>query len=575
MPMDYTFIYDEQSNNAWIETSITGKSLLTTPQLNKSTAFTHEERHSLGLIGKLPPVVETLELQTERAYNQLNTFETELQRHVYLNSLHDTNQVLFYKLVSDHIEELMPLIYTPYVGDVVKTFSQQFRRPRGLYLSYQDRDYIDEIFNNRTNPKLDLIVVTDGEAVLGIGDQGIGAINIPIAKLMVYTLSAGINPLHTLPIILDVGTDNQTLLHDPFYLGWRNPRLRGEEYNKFIEYFIATVARYFPQAFLHWEDFSARTSLHNLSLCKGKICAFNDDVQGTGGAAFATILAALKHLRIDLSDTRIIIFGAGSAGMGVACQIYSAMKKLGISEEAARKHFWLVDRYGLLTKEMTTLTDSQRPFARDPSECLDWKRDENGYINLRETVARIKPTILIGCSAVANSFSEDVIRLMAENTPRPIIMPLSNPTVNAEATPENIINWSNGRALIATGSPFPPVQYKGQKIPIAQCNNSKIFPGIGLGVIAIKAREFSEGMMFAASEALSQCSPILSDPTAPLLPSMAVARVVARKIAIAVATEAVKEGLAQKQVRDIAQAVDCEMWQPKYYPMKKKAAKEG
>jgi malate dehydrogenase (oxaloacetate-decarboxylating) len=570
MPLDFTFVYDKQSNDAWIETSITGKSLLTTPQLNKSTAFTHEERHSFGLIGKLPPVVETLEQQTLRAYNQLNTFESELQRHVYLNSLHDTNQVLFYKLVTDHIEELMPLIYTPYVGDVVKTFSQQFRRPRGLYLSYQDRNDIDEIFNNRTNPNIDLIVVTDGEAVLGIGDQGIGAINIPIAKLMVYTLSAGINPLHTLPIILDVGTDNQTLLNDPFYLGLRQPRLRGEEYNKFIEYFIATVAKYFPKAFLHWEDFSARTSHHNLKLCEGKICSFNDDVQGTGGAAFATILAALKHLQLDLGDTRIVIFGAGSAGMGITCQIYSAMKKLGLSEEEARKHFWLIDQYGLLTNEMSTLTDSQRPFARDVQECIGWKRDQNGAISLHETVAHVKPTILIGCSSVANSFSENTIRLMAANTPHPIIMPLSNPTVNAEATPVNIINWTDGRALVATGSPFPDVNYNGRTIPIAQCNNSKIFPGIGLGVIAIKAREFTEGMMFAASEALSQCSPILSDPKASLLPGMADARVVARKIAIAVATEAVKEGLAQKEVQDIAQAVDCEMWQPRYYPMKKK-----
>lgn len=571
MPINYQLLHDETTNEDYIETSLQGKSLLTIPQLNKGLAFTEEERLEFNLLGKLPPKIEAIEQQTQRAYGQFKAFTSDLQRHIYLNNLHDTNQVLFYRLVSDHLAEMMPLIYTPHIGTVVETFSQQYRKPRGIYIDYPNLKYLDKILSNRTNPAIDLIVVTDGEAVLGIGDQGVGAINIPIAKLMVYALCAGLNPLRTLPIMLDVGTDNEKLLSDPLYLGWRHKRLKGEGYETFIKSFIEAITHRFPNAFLHWEDFSIRTAHQNLALCENKICAFNDDIQGTGGVALATLLAAVKSIDSELTQQKIIIFGAGSAGTGIANQVYAALQRQGLSEAEARQRIWLIDRNGLLICDMPGLNQHQIFYARLINECQEWQRNHQGHISLAETIKWVKPTILIGCSSVANTFDEEVIRLMTSYNERPIIMPLSNPTANAEAVPVDILRWSEGKALIATGSPFLPVVFEDKTVPIAQCNNSSIFPGIGLGVVAVKASKLSENMLWAASEALSLCAPILQDPNGALLPGIAESRQVSRKIAIAVADQAVKEGLAQTNVTDVTEAVERTMWQPRYYSFRKKS----
>jgi malate dehydrogenase (oxaloacetate-decarboxylating) len=571
MPIHYQLLHDEITNEDWIETSLHGKTLLTIPQLNKGIAFTEEERHEFGLLGKLPPKVETIDQQTQRAYGQFKAFTSDLQRHIYLNNLHDTNQVLFYRLVYDHLAEMMPLIYTPHIGTVVETFSQQYRKPRGIYIDYPNRNYLDKILSNRTNPDIDLIVVTDGEAVLGIGDQGVGAINIPIAKLMVYALCAGLNPLRTLPIMLDVGTNNEKLLADPLYLGWRHERLQGEQYETFIKLFIEAITKRFPKAFLHWEDFSIRTAHQNLALCENKICAFNDDIQGTGGVALATLLAAVKSIGTHLTDQKIIIFGAGSAGTGIANQVFAAFKRQGLSDTEARERIWLIDRNGLLICNMPGLNPHQTLYARLIDECQGWGRNNLGHISLAETIKWVKPTILIGCSSVGGAFDEEVIRLMANYNERPIIMPLSNPTPNAEAVPADILRWSNGKALIATGSPFLPVVFEDKTIPIAQCNNSVIFPGIGLGIVAVKASKLSADMLWAASETLSHCAPILHDAMGALLPGIAESRQVARKIAIAVANQAMKEGLSQTNIIDVAAAVDRTMWQPRYYRFRKKS----
>jgi len=389
MPIDFEQHFDSNTHEEWLETSLSGKPLLSIPQLNKGSAFTAEERDAFGLVGKLPPSIESLEQQTVRTYGQFKGYSSDFQQHIFLNNLHDTNHILFYKLVLDHIEEMMPLIYTPHVGTAVKTFSEQYRRSRGLYISYPDRNNIREILKNRSNPNIDLIVVTDGECVLGIGDQGVGAINIPIAKLMVYTLCGGINPLNTLPIMLDVGTNNQEHLNDPLYLGWRNPRLRGKEYDDFMEQFIDTVKELFPQVFLHFEDFCSGPARRNLAFCEDKLCAFNDDIQGTGAVAVATVLAAISSIGTPLNEQRIVIFGAGTAGIGIADQFYQAMRYHGLSEAEAYSRFWLIDRPGLLTDDMPILAPAQRNYARPAIECQDYVRNGNGAIDPSDKTYRI------------------------------------------------------------------------------------------------------------------------------------------------------------------------------------------
>lgn len=570
--LDFKYLKNKMDNEEWIETSLSGKPLLTIPQLNKGTAFTLEERHEFGLLGKLPPQIETLEEQTKRAYQQYLAYSTKLQKHIYLNNLHDKNQVLFYKLVSDHLVEMMPLIYTPIVGVAVKEFSREYRQPRGLYISYPYQDYMGEMLNNRTNPEIDIIVVTDGEGVLGIGDQGVGAMDIPIAKLMVYTLCGGINPLNTLPIQLDVGTNNEKLLKDPFYLGWRHERIQGAKYDEFIERFVTNIKEKFPNVFLHFEDFGRNNARRILDRYRDELCTFNDDIQGTGAAALAALLAAVKANQSSLPEQRIVIFGAGTAGTGIADQIYEGLTNLGLTPEQAKNRLWLVDRPGLLTSEMD-LTEGQRPYARSQAEISHWKTNAENIITLEEVVNQIKPTVLIGSSAQSGAFNQKIIQKMATFVEKPIIFPLSNPTEFAEAKPEDILTWTDGKALIATGSPFEDVIYKNSTYKIAQCNNALIFPGIGLGLAATKPTKFTDTMLWAACIALSEYSTKHAADNLSLLPSIKQARHAALHIAEAVAKCAIDEGLATCLPMvdiELSNLIANYVWEPHYCPLRRK-----
>lgn len=545
-------------------TPIYGKALLTIPQLNKGTAFTEQERVEFGLIGKLPPHVETLEAQVARAYLQYLSHETEIQKNIYLNYLLNVNQVLFYKLISKYTEEMLPKIYTPVVGDAVEQFSQRFFQPRGLYISFEDQDRIETILNNRSNPDIKLIVVSDGEGVLGIGDQGAGAMAIPVAKLMVYTAFGGIDPNVTLPIMLDVGTNNKTLLNDPMYLGWRHQRISGKDYDVFINKFVAAVKKLFPQVFLHWEDFGSYNSYNNLANYRHEICSFNDDIQGTGVVAVAVLLAALALNKTSMSEQRIVVFGAGSAGMGVTDSIYKAMINSGISAETAKNNFWLVDRFGLLTDSAANPTKAQSIFLRSQADISAWQVQNPQNISLLEVIENVRPTILVGSSTVKGAFNQQIVETMSRYVERPIILPLSNPTEKAEATPENLIKWTNGKALIASGSPFADVCWHDQIFPISQCNNYFAFPGIGLGVIAVQAKAVSENMLKAASQALSKSTQHQGGRLLPTLENLPAA---SKAIAIAVAKAAVEEGLAQVELQeDIESLIDRQIWKPHYLP---------
>ncbi len=549
--LQFELCYDPQSGEEWIATGLRGKELLTTPLLNKGTAFTYQERCELGLLGKLPHRIETLEEQVVRSYKQYKKYKSDLQRHIYLNNSHDKNEILFYKLVSLHLVEMIPIVYTPSVGKAVQQFSHEFRQPRGLYIAFPDQDKIELILENRTHPEITVIVVTDGERVLGIGDQGVGAIDIPIAKLMLYTMCGGINPYHTLPILLDVGTNNQKLLDDPLYLGWRHPRIQGKEYDQFIERFVNAVKKHLPNTFLHWEDFGRDNARRILDRYSDQLCTFNDDMQGTSVVAISALLTALNHIQGKLSDQRIVIFGAGTAGVGIADRLIDSMRREGVDALTARHRIWLVDREGLLGKGIPNLTLFQQPYARE----------EQGGMALAEVVASVKPTILIGCSAQGGAFTEQIVRSMAAHTPRPIIFPLSNPNEQSEATPLDLLKWTNNTALVATGSPFPG--------NCAQCNNVFSFPGIGLGLIAAKARHLTDDMLWVACQTLSRSAP--KGKNVPLLPPLSEARDVAFQIAVAIVEEARKSGEATIDP-DISaiDAVKNSRWEPHYRPIRAK-----
>lgn len=563
-------IRNKGKEDIYLETNLTGKPLLTIPELNKGTAFTLEERKELGLIGKLPAKIEHLQDQAMRAYQQFSSLNSLLQKNIYLRNLQNSNLVLFYKVIQGHLAEMLPIIYTPIVGTAVVEFSKEFRQPRGLYLSYEDQDNIREILSNRTNPEIDLIVVTDGEGVLGIGDQGVGAMDIPIAKLMVYTVAAGINPLKTLPILLDVGTNNQSLLDDPLYLGLRHPRVQGEEYEIFIDKFVAAVKAEFPNVYLHWEDFGRKNARRNLDRYRSELATFNDDIQGTGVVTVAALLAAIKASNTDLAKQKFVIFGAGTAGVGIADQVCDAMVRSGIDPEHARRSFWILDRSGLITEKSLTISPEQRRYARTIEEIADWSRDDPNRTSLADIIRNIHPTALIGTSTSPGAFSEAMIKEMASHVDRPIIFPLSNPTEKSEAIPADLIKWTEGRALIATGSPFPNAEYDGKEIPIAQCNNALVYPGIGLGVLASKAKCLSDDMLWAACEQTIYSSPILHDPNEALLPRFDQSAKLSREIAIAVVKQAIDEGLAQvDEHKSIEELIDEIYWEPHYLPYKK------
>ncbi|MFA5960146.1 MAG: NAD-dependent malic enzyme [Tatlockia sp.] len=569
--LDFKIIRDKKTGEMVVQTSISGKPLLTIPQLNKSTAFTQEERRNFGLLGKLPYRVETLDEQVKRTYLQYLSYKTRMQQNIYLNNLHDKNQVLFYKLLSRHLSEMLPTIYTPIVGTAVKRFSHEYRQPRGLYIAHTDKNLLTEIIQNRTNPEIDLIVVTDGEGVLGIGDQGIGGMDIPVAKLMVYTLCGGINPTRTLPIFLDVGTNNQDLLNDPLYLGCQHPRINTAQYDDFINAFVSEISKQFPNAFLHWEDFGRSNARRILDKFQDSLCTFNDDIQGTGAVTLSALLAACEVTGVPLENHRIVIFGAGSAGTGIGDQIVDALIRGGLSAQEAYQRFWLIDRQGLLLDNDKSLTEAQQPYARKAGEITAWPTLNPQQATLTDTVRQIKPTILIGCSAQTNAFSQNIIEIMSKTCERPIIFPLSNPDEKCEAQPKDILNWSKGNALIATGTAFPAVEHQNRLIQIAQCNNALVFPGIGLGILAVQARRLSKGMIWAAAQALSEFAPSRRDSYLPLLPSLDDAQSVAKHIAIKVAEVAIEEGLAQKnQDKPLPALIDALFWEPRYLPFKKK-----
>lgn len=550
-------------------TNQSGHDLLDNPRLNKGSAFTQSERELFSLAGKLPYHVETIEDQVERTYEQYLSFSSDLSKNIYLNTLHDTNETLFYRLVSEHIEEMLPIIYTPTIGEAVQKFSLELRRPRGIYIAYPDMDRMDEIIANRANYLIDIIVVTDGEGVLGIGDQGIGGMNICIGKLMCYVLCAGVNPLKKLAVTLDVGTNNQHLLNDPMYIGWRHERISQEQYDEFIEKFVTCIRKHLSTAFLHWEDFGRENARRYLDRYRDQFCTFNDDVQGTGAVTLAAILAGIHTAGSSILDQRIVFFGAGTAGTGIADQLYAAMIRQGASEQDARKCFYLIDRQGILVDDMKGLTPFQKPYARSLEEIAQWEFDGDNP-DLLAVINNIKPTILIGCSAVSGAFNEQVVTAMASYVERPIILPLSNPTSHAEAHPANLYKWTNGKALVATGSPFGEVNYEGEKIRVAQSNNAFIFPGLGLGVIACRPQLLTDKMIWAAAEALSKCSPAFVDPSAPLLPDLSEIKTISYKVAAAVVNQARREKLDTFQCElTPEEAIKHVAWKAEYYPYSK------
>ncbi|MED2765517.1 oxaloacetate-decarboxylating malate dehydrogenase [Bacillus thuringiensis] len=558
------------ASNGALETTLRGAEVLSTPLLNKGVAFTQNEREELGLKGLLPPAVLTLEEQARRAYEQFSSQPDDLLKNVYLTALHDRNEVLFYRILTDHLREMLPIVYTPTVGVAIQRYSHEYRKPRGVYLSINDPSGIEEAFTNigATAENIDLVVVTDGEGILGIGDWGVGGINIAIGKLAVYTAAVGIDPSRVLPVILDVGTNREELLNNPFYIGNRHPRITGEAYDEFIDTFVQSVNKQFPKALLHWEDFSSRNARKILDKYRHDVCTFNDDIQGTGAVSLAAVLSAVKASGVPLSEHRVVVFGAGTAGIGIADQVRDAMvRRVGVSEEESYKRFWCIDRNGLVTDNMEDLLDFQIPYARKEAEVSEWK--ENDVIGLAEVVKHVKPTILIGTSTVAGAFKEEIIKEMASHIERPIILPMSNPTPLAEAKPADLIEWTEGRALVATGSPFEPVTYNGVTYVIGQSNNALIFPGLGLGTIVVRASVMTDGMFAAAAEAVASMVDT-SQPGAPILPEVEELRNISEMVAIEVAKVAVAEGVARVNLsdNDIKMAVQEAMWKPEYRQIK-------
>jgi malate dehydrogenase (oxaloacetate-decarboxylating) len=552
-----------------IETELSGKELMSNPVLNKGTAFTYEERIRFDLHGLLPPVIETLEQQRVRAYEAYKRKGEDLERHIFLRALQDTNETLFYALLYRHIAEMAPIIYTPVVAQGCINFSHIYRRPRGLFLSYPLADMMDEIIENRPYTDVDVIVVTDGERVLGIGDQGAGGMGIPIGKLSLYTLIGGIDPQRTLPIVLDVGTNNADRLNDPEYVGWRHERITGQAYWDFVDKFVTCINRKLPNVLLQWEDFAKPHARPILDRYRDSLCTFNDDIQGTAAVTLGALYKAMKITKKKFSDQQVVILGAGSAGTGIAEYIHEAMVTEGMDETEARKHFFLLDSKGLLHSVRTNLTPIQQKFAQ-PFELVSGWRVNNGQIKLAEIIKNISATILIGVSSQPGQFTEPIVKDMASKVERPIIFPLSNPYDRAEAVPGDLIQWTDGRALVATGTEFPPVTLKDRTINIAQCNNFYIFPAIGLAVRASEAKRVTNRMMVAAAEALGNISRDSADNTATeLLPPIENMRDVAIQIAVRVGLQAQQDGVAQiMSEQELRERVQQKFWIPQYLSYK-------
>jgi malate dehydrogenase (oxaloacetate-decarboxylating) len=550
-----------------IKTKARGMAVLTTPLLNKGTAFTLEEREDLGLTGLLPPVISTLMEQVKAAYAQYQRLPDALNKNIYLTALHDRNEVLFYRLLSGHLREMIPIVNDLTVGMAMQQYHHECRRPRGIYLSIDHLDRIEAAFANLgAGPDdIDLILATDAEQILGLGDWGVGGIEISIGKLAIYTAAGGIDPTRVIPVMLDVGTNRESLLKDPMYVGNRHARVRGERYDAFINAYVETATKLFPKALLQWEDFTPGNGRRILEKYRDRICTFNDDMQGTGAITLAAAVSAVRVCGSPMRNQRVVILGAGTAGLGIADQIRDAMVREGLPLEQASARFWLVDTDGLIIDDMgNRVHDYQAPYARPAAEVKRWKRGGTAdTIDLAEVVRQVRPTMLMGASTAAGAFTEAIVREMAKHCERPIIFPLSNPAPMAEATPADLIAWTEGRALIATGSPFQPVTYRGVTYVIGQVNNAMLYPGLCLGAVVSRARRISDNMFAAAANAVSSLVAVRL-PGASLLPHVDDLRIVSLTVAVAVAEAAVEDGLAQVKFSDIVQQVGDAMWEPEY-----------
>jgi malate dehydrogenase (oxaloacetate-decarboxylating) len=544
----------------------TGRSVLRDPRLNRGTGFSLDEREALGLDGLLPAAVLSLAELAERSYAQYGVQPTDLAKNDFLAALHDRNQVLYYKLLQDHLKEMLPIVYDPVVAQAIERYSHEFQRPNGVYLSVDDIDGVEAAFRHYAlgAKDVDLLVATDAEEILGIGDWGANGMDISIGKLAVYTAAAGIDPDRVIPVMLDVGTDRESLLNDPMYVGNRHSRVRDERYDPLIAAYVETASRRFPHALLHFEDFGPSNARRILGQYRDNARIFNDDMQGTGAITLAAILSGMRVAGTRPIDQRVVIFGSGTAGVGIADQVRAVMIADGLDEKEATRRFWCVDKQGLLVDDMTDLRDFQRPYARPRSEVADW--GANGAISLGEVITRVHPTVLVGTSTQGRAFTEEIVREMAKTVERPMIFPLSNPTERIEAVPADVIEWTDGRALVGTGTPWAPVAYKGVEYSIGQANNALVYPGIGLGTIVSEARHVTDGMLLAASQAVAGLVDV-SRQGAGLLPDVENLRAVSATVAVAVAQQAVSERIAQAEIPDPVQAVQDAMWQAEYQPL--------
>lgn len=542
-----------------------GPSLLEAPLLNKGSAFTRQERESFNLEGLLPCKIETIDEQKNRVYQQLQSFSNSMDKHIYLRNIQDTNETLYFRLVIEHLEEIMPLIYTPTVGEACQLFSKIYRRKRGLFISYENRDRMDDILQNATKHNVKVIVVTDGERILGLGDQGLGGMGIPIGKLALYTACGGISPAYTLPITLDVGCNNKEVVDDPLYMGWRHKRITGDDYYDFVEQFIQAVKTRWPKALLQFEDFAQTHATPLLKKYRNELCCFNDDIQGTASVTVGTLLAACKAKGEKLSEQNIVFGGAGSAGCGIAAQIVDQMMAEGLSRKEALGRVFLINRQGLLTTKTEGLLDFQKEFCKTPEDLSGWQTTHNlAEISFMDVISNVASSVLIGVSGQPGLFSQEIIEGMYKTCARPIVLPLSNPTSRVEATPEDVLRWTKGAAIVATGSPFDPVEINGRRIEIAQCNNSYIFPGVGLGVLAAGAKKITDNMMLAASRSLAEQSPMANGGEL-LLPPLAEIRKVSKAIAIAVYKQAIADAVSTPVSDELIKArIEKNFWTPEY-----------
>jgi malate dehydrogenase (oxaloacetate-decarboxylating) len=549
-----------------LQVSLSGFNLINSPRLNKGTAFTDHERDVFDLHGLLPPHVGNLDEQIERRIEALRAQPNAFSKYSFLRDLQDTNETLFYALLLRNIEEMLPLVYTPTVGEGCQRFSEIWRKPRGLFLSYPNKDRIEQILNHPRYDNVKCIVVSDGERILGLGDQGAGGMGIPIGKMALYTALGGIHPEHCLPILLDVGTDNEDRLKSPLYIGWRQHRVRGKDYDAFVDLFVSSVKRRWPHVLLQWEDFAGSNAARFLARYRDELCTFNDDIQGTAAVATATLISAINVTGVPLEQQKIAMVGFGSAGIGITNLLAQFMQDRGLTEAEARNHFYAIDRYGLITEDGKDVRPEQLPYARKEQEVQGWKQP-NGEITLLDVVRHARPSVLIGVSGQPGAFTEDAVREMAKYSQRPVIFPLSNPTSRSEATAQDLMDWTEGRALIGTGSPFEPVNVGGKKIPITQTNNSYIFPGLALGILASKAKRVTDTMVKAAAEELVRHLPTQKDKRAALLPPLAEARQLGRMIAQAVGRQAMLDGQAQVANEEaLERELQANIWEPVYVP---------